>query len=55
MPTIVTLSTWDVMRNDHALTDRKRLNGAATLNNRTSQFMSQNYRGHGSLHNLENI
>jgi hypothetical protein len=55
MLAIVTLSTWDVMSNDHALTDRKLFNGTTSLDNRTSQFMPQDYRGSGSLYNLENI
>jgi hypothetical protein len=55
MPTIVALSTWDVMSNNHALTDRKLLNSATTLDNRTSQLMSQDYGRSRLLYNLENI
>jgi hypothetical protein len=51
----MTLSTWDVMGHDHALTDRELFNGAASLDNRAGQFMPQDYRGSSSLHNLENI
>ncbi|GHO92104.1 hypothetical protein KSF_021520 [Reticulibacter mediterranei] len=55
MPTIVTLSTRNVMSHDYALTNRKLLNSATTLNYRTGQLMPQNYRGSGSLYDLENI
>jgi hypothetical protein len=51
----MTLSTWDVMSHDHALADRKLLNGKASLDNRACQLMPQDYRGSGSLYNLDNI
>jgi len=44
-----------MMSNNHTLTNRKLLNSATTLDNRTGQLMPQDYRGSGSLYNLENI
>ena len=55
MPAIVALSTRNMMSNNHTLPRLKLLNGAATLNDRTGQFMAQDDWVRCPLYNLENI